>query len=121
MPVTIQHASSYDDAFAHRFARMLKGEIASLGTNIGIAKNRSRNLRKRMRQENQRLRRRPQPGRTIVGIKRIRLRTLAHGGGSGDRPLDILSCPGSAETFTSPDSLLFVTSRSAPRLTEYHR
>lgn len=52
--ITVQNSSANDDALAQRFARVLRSQIVILFPNPFVPINRSRNLRQRVRQQNQR-------------------------------------------------------------------
>ena len=72
-PIAIQNSSSNCDALSQRLPHMLNREVVISRTDIRMAEHWPRDLGKSMGQDDQRVRRRARPGRTIVGIKRIRL------------------------------------------------
>ena len=74
VPIAIDHPAAHDDALPQRLSCMLNREILIDRTNIGMAKDWPGDFGKSMRQENQRLRWRPQPRRPIRWIERVGLR-----------------------------------------------
>src|SRR6478672_4833912 len=85
MPVTVHDSSAHDNALSHRLRGMLESEIRVARMNIGMAKHGPCHLGTAVWQENQRLRWRPQPRRTIRGVKIVRLRPRLMTPESGDR------------------------------------
>jgi hypothetical protein len=83
--IPIHYSPAHNDALPQRFPRLLNRKVSIIWMNVGIAKDRACDLRQSVRQEDQRLRWRPQSRRAVRRVQIVRLGACFMSAEWGDR------------------------------------